>query len=34
LQLAVNLLMTPSDHQGLITLLSSPLDHLLGFRVS
>ena len=27
LQLAVNLLMTPSDHQGLITLLSSPLDH-------
>jgi hypothetical protein len=28
LQLAVNLLMTPSDHQGLITLLSSPLDHL------
>jgi hypothetical protein len=28
LQLAVNLLMTPSDYQGLITLLSSPLDHL------
>jgi hypothetical protein len=28
LQLAVCLLMSPSDHQGLITLLSSPFDHL------
>ncbi len=28
LQLAVNVLMSPSDHQCPITLLSSPLDHL------
>jgi hypothetical protein len=28
LQLTVNLLMSPSDHQGLITLLSGRLDHL------